>query len=287
LKFKQVVSGVAGLLVLATVSGCSGSSSQAQAHDQQQVRLTKMLDSRRYDDVIHLIESDSSAQTAFPDLLAMAYLGRSGFEPLEFASSILAQQADNAALNQLIPGCDPSPIQRSSAQMTVRCVLKRLWAHLPNADEADFSKARDLFRAAYPTPQNTPAQYNALIGLVEAASALSRLGEVALKYDEVEATPTQADVDEIFGQIQLAADEAQRTLTRVSFGGSKLSQLLTGLENEPLIQNTGISAAWLENTELPLVIQFANNPDNSVETDAVKAALLQTLDQIVNGLSHE
>jgi hypothetical protein len=282
LSFKRIIP----FLVLAAIlCGCEDSSKNNQ--DEQQVRLTKMLDERRYDDVIHLIESDPSASAAFPDLLAMGYLGKSGFEPLAFAENILAAQTADPALDHLIAGCDLSALDGASVQPQVRCVLRRLWAHLPDPDDVNFAKARDLFRAAYPTAASTPVQYNVLIGVVESVSVLSRLGRIALQYDAINVSqtlPSQSDVDRIFSQLKLAADEALRVLTRASYGGSKISGLLTGLKKVPLIQNTGITVEWLQATEIPLVIQFINDPNNGVESDVVKAALLQFLDQVIAGL---
>jgi hypothetical protein len=264
--------------------GCGTSSDQD--HVNQDARLTKMLDEQRYEDVIHLIESDSNGTSDFPQLLAMAYLGKSGFVPLELASQVMAAQTESIpGLDDMVPSCDSGEIQRFQ-QIPIPCMLKRIWAHIPDADNPDFSKARSLFRSTYPDPASTPAKYNTLIGAVEAASALSRLGAVALKYYKIDPSNiTAGDIGYLVIETSECADEALRTLQRAQHSIEPVSQLLTGLNQEPLLVNFGAGIEWGEATGLPSLIQFSSG-FNGADQDAVKSALVQLLGQVVATLKN-
>jgi hypothetical protein len=91
----------------------------------------------------------------------------------------------------------------------------------------------------------------------------------------------------LFTQVSLAADEAVRTLNRAEHSISPISKFLTGIESEPLFSGSGLSLSWLESTEMPLLIRFATDPSNTPESDTVKAALLQLLDQVVSELKNQ
>jgi len=260
-------------------SACESSSEREQGN--QELRLTKMIDERRYSDVIYLIESDPTANSAFQGLLGMAYLGRAGFEPVRFGSQVLASQpAADPKLERLITGCDAGPIT-SPSQVNLKCVLKRIWSFLPDPDGADFAKSRGIFLAAYPNAKTTSPEYNTLIGTVEAASALARVEKLLLQYDGIDpAKVSDAQVLQLLAELQQTASEALETLKRARYSVRKVSELLTGMDKQPLFSGEDINIQWLESTGLPLLIQFASVVADGAQPDDVREPLIQILNQL-------
>jgi hypothetical protein len=282
LRFKQLRTVVLACAILLGACGCQ--TSAEREHANQQLRFTKLIDERRYGEVIQLIESDSgsSADASLQGLLGMAYLGRGGFEPVRFGSQVLAAQSEtDANLERLIPDCDSGAL-KSPGQLAIRCVLKRIWTFLPDPDGSDFAKAKRVLEAAYPQPENATAELNTLIGTVEAASALARMERLIVRYESMD--PSKAadeDVVVLFKQIQLTAADALKTVQRAHYSVRKISQLLTGLEQEPLFSGEDVNVQWIESTGLPLAIQFATDVSDHAQALEVKAVLLQILDQIL------
>jgi hypothetical protein len=93
--------------------------------------------------------------------------------------------------------------------------------------------------------------------VVEAASALARVSRIVLHAD---AHPEPSPEDLVFYATQTAAavDEGGRVLARVPYASPKLSELLTGIENQALFAKTGVSAVWVRETGLPLLLEYAD-----------------------------
>jgi hypothetical protein len=260
--------------------GCQSSADRDQA--DQELRLTKLIDQRRYSEVIRLIEGDTAGSAAFQALLGMAYLGRAGFEPVRFGAQVLSAQAGtDAKLDRLIDSCDSGAIQ-TPGQLGFRCVLKRIWAHLPDPDGADFAKSRMVFLAAYPQPESTAPAYNTLIGTVEAVAALSRLEKLIVHYQGLDPSKiSDDDINFLFKQVQLTSVDALQTLQRARHSVRKISEMITGMDQQPLFSGLDINVQWLESTGLPEVITFTTGISDESRAVEFKDELLQVLDMIV------
>ena len=265
--FKQVCS-VAWIVLICLGTSCSGAKESVQNLRNQEARLTRLIDDRRYPDVIRIVEGNAEAKASFSNLLAMAYLGNSGFEPLRFATQVVSAQElrsseEQTQLERIFPGCDSRALQRFE-RPSVRCVLKRIWTYLPDANEPDFAQARALFRSNNEDIRATSQDLNTLIATVEAASALSRTRKIALHPD--------GNAVEIAAEAVLAANDAIQALERIRYSTRTVSKLLTGLDLMQLFESDASGRMnWVEGTGMPLLMRFSGK---SQDTSALLEKLL-------------
>ncbi len=263
------------------------------ANERRQTdRVIQLLDEKRYDAAIHYLELDVpvSERDRLAPYLAQAYLGRSGFEPLEFAYQILAEQRDAEAqsLRSLIPDCDPAALSGVS-RVPVRCIVWRVFAHVPDHASPDFARARAILRAKFPEPRTAPAGYNALAGIVEAVSLLSAFKNALRHYEALDAaTATTEDIRGVFERVGVVAEYSAQLLRRsraMPYLG--ISKKLSGFEQAWLLGGMDANLDYVEETGLPLLIQLAQKPLNfdDSETAIARAVVIQAIDQAVLKLS--
>lgn len=250
--------------------------------EQQERRLIQMIDARRFSDAILMIEERSppEAQARFQPYLAQAYLGRSGFLPMEFAARVLDAQSGAVELtDRLIPNCAREQLDPSSP-LDPRCVLWRLFRHLPAHDAPDFARARELLRAQFPDPKTTSSGYNALAGIVELASLLSATRDALLlaQAQDLSAPLSDETTRALLADVHAAAGYAQAALTRAKWVPYfNLSRQLTGLEHDPLLRGGPINWEYVENTGIPLVIRLSSPSAGDLTTRVGRGILLARL----------
>ena len=264
-------------------------SPSAPTLEQQERRLIQMIDERRFSDAILMIEERSppEAQSRFQPYLAQAYLGRSGFLPMEFAASVLDAQNDaREEVDLLIPGCAREQLN-TSATLDPRCVLWRLFRHLPKYDSSDFARARELFRAQFADPKKTTSGYNALTGIVELASLLSALREALLLAQAQDPNLPLADetVRAVLAHVHAAAGFAQTTLARAKWVPYfNLSRQLTGLERDTILRGGPINWEYVENTGIPLVLRLSSPSAGDLTSRIGRGVLLSRLREFAAAL---
>lgn len=228
-------------------------------NDEETVRL---LNQREYGKVIWLIESrdgksPANKHTAF--LLAQAYLGKAGMEPLTVAATVTAAQDFSGADAQAIfPSC-PSKALTAVKDAEPLCLLKRVFFHVPDPDVYEMTRARDLFRYAYPDASAAPEWVNILVGSVETASVIKRLGSmflVAKRTVKDGTQPTDQDLRWFAQQLSHLLDDAAHALDRADHTGNKISQLLTGTSGAVWFQKAEAGIKWADQMGLANLFDF-------------------------------
>jgi hypothetical protein len=222
---------------------------------------TALLNGRQYDKVIWLIENRHDAEPEGEEayLLAQAYLGKAGVEPLAFAADISRPEPDTEAARNLFPQC-PKGELKSHRGVPMKCILKRVYLRAPKADDPDFARARMLLRRAYPNPAAAPEWVNTLIGLVETISVVSRVGDV---YSFAKGQSPGALL--IGGQMRLpwlkthgrrAREEARYAVERARHSGPKIAGLLSGSKADVWFEQIDGTVVYAENVGLPKFLDF-------------------------------
>jgi len=247
-----------------SLSACAPDSVGRYQTGETKEEATALLNGRQYQKVIWLIENrhaaDPEGEEAY--LLAQAYLGKSGVEPLAFAADISRPEPDNEAARNLFPQC-PKGELRSHRGVPMKCILKRVYLRAPKADDPDFARARYLLRRAYPVPANTPEWVNTLIGLVETLSVVSRAGDVYLFAKGQ--TPAQLMIG---AQVRLpwlknhgrrAREEARFAIDRARHAGPKISGLLSGSKADVWFEQADGTVTYAETVGLPKFLDFVRD----------------------------
>ena len=109
------------------------------------------------------------------------------------------------------------------------------------------TRARDLFRFAYPDPASSPEWVNILVGMVETAAVVKRAGEIFLLAKRTLSggqRPTDEQLRWFARQIKLMLEEADQALARADHSGNKISQLLTGNRGTVWFERVGEAIHW-------------------------------------------
>ena len=222
------------LLLALLVAGCAPKSIDSYHTAENEEETVRLLNAREYRKAIWLLESrngktPASRETSF--LLAQAYLGAAGLEPLKIAADVSAAQSFTSPdARDLFPSCPEAavgPLKDAEAL----CLLKRVFLHVPDPDREEMVRARQLFRYAYPDPAASPEWVNVLVGAVETAAVVKRAGRIYLfakrNLREGQLPPDQ-DLRWLVIQAKLLLEEGSQALSRADHSGNKVSQLLTG-----------------------------------------------------------
>lgn len=227
-------------LLALLLQGCAPETADRYTTAEDENEAVSLLNEHKYDKAVWLIENrhgnvPSNEKLRF--ILAQAYLGRAGLEPLDFAARVSGEQAAGAPeLQSLFSGCSRDRLSSFSG-VDAKCLLKRIYQQSPDADKPDFARARELFRRAYPDASRTPTWANTLIGVTEAISVLNRAGKIYLyarKYKEQGNRFDPAGFLWLQKQIRLAETEAREALKRAQHSGDKISRLVSGISGDQL-----------------------------------------------------
>lgn len=270
----RILSSLALLLAFALL-GCAPESVDRYHTGESTAEIVSLLNEREYGKAIWLIENregkNPEGETAY--LLGQAYLGRAGFEPLGFAARVSDEMPDTEAARILFPDCSRERLS-SLSDVKMKCLLKRVYLHAPAADNSDFSRARALFRKAYPNPALSPEWVNTLIGMVETISVVKRAGDLYLYAKNFDGNPmsvSQTEVKRLQRQGKEALAESKEALGRANHAGEKISKILTGTRaNE-----------WFERVEGTM--KFAKTVGLSRFLDFVRENMLKPTDEIRYG----
>jgi hypothetical protein len=263
------------LLLPLALAACAPESVDRYQTGESSAELTSLLNEREYGKVIWLIESREGREPVGEDayLLAQAYLGRAGLEPLAFAASVTAPEIESELSAKIFPKCAKDRID-SVKQLPMKCVLKRVYLRAALLDGNDLARARLLFRRAYPDPATSPQWVNTLIGVVEMVSLVRRVGDVYLyarRFEKGGDRPILPDIPWVQTQGREALIEAREALGRANHAGEKTARLLSGAKaNE-----------WFERVEG--TIQFAREIGLARFLDFVRENLLKAEDEIRYG----
>jgi hypothetical protein len=267
---------ILSLLALLILSACAPESVNKYHTGENEEEIVSLLNAREYSKAIWLIENregrNPRGETGF--LLAQAYLGRAGIEPLAFAARVTEAEPDTAEARALFPKCPRGRINAKEVEM--KCLLKRVYLQAPPADEGDFARARELFRTSYPDPASAPVWVNTLIGMVDTISLVRRAGDLFIYSKGVKRPGGKLqfnpnDVQWLKGQGKESLRDAKEALGRANYAGDKVSRFLSGVKaNE-----------WFERVEGTL--EFAKTVGLSRFLDFVRENLLKQTDEIRYG----
>lgn len=257
-------------LFLLLLPACAPESVDQYRTGENAEEIVSLLNERDYDKAAWLIENhvgkNPEGENAY--LLAEAYLGKAGIEPLEFASRVAGREPDSPAATALFPEC-PKEAIRSIHQVEMKCLLKRVYLQAQGTNAVHLARAQRLFRKAYPNPALSPEWVNTLIGTVEMISLVKRAGDLFLYAKRGRFNPSH--LPWLQSQGRAAHVEAKEALGRANHAGEKISRLLSGARaNE-----------WFERAEG--AIQFAKEVGLSRFLDFVRENLLKPSDEIRYG----
>lgn len=253
------------LAATAILSACAPDSVSSYQTGETTQEATALLNGRQYQKVIWLIENrhpgeDPEGNDAY--LLAQAYLGKSGVEPLAFAADVSRAEPDTEAARKLFPMC-PKGELKTHRGVPMKCLLKRVYLRAPRADDPDFARARFLLRRAYPDPARTPEWVNTLIGLVETISLVSRAGDVYLLGKGQSPTgllmTAQARLPWLKNHGRRAREEARFAIERARHSGPKISGLLTGSKADVWFEQIDGTVVYAETVGLPKFLDFVRD----------------------------
>lgn len=280
---------LAPFLLALSLAGCMGQDNAPSDEDLQEERVVRLIDERRYGDAIRLLEpamQDPGKKDRFGLELVEAHLGAAGFEPLRFATRILGAQPgldDTSAsrLDAIIPSC-PGDAIRNGTTLPSRCWMKRLFTHLPEADDPHLSRARDLLRDLAADPEKAAPRANLFAAVVETASAISRTGTLLRQYQALDPdTVTDEQLQDFFRQTGRIAAEARRGLQCARHSDYRVVRILTGIEDAPVFRKTGVSLELIENTGIPLLIRVTDAAaKDSMEGTVTRIILLQAIEEL-------
>lgn len=218
-----------GLLICLLSYGCAPESVERYHTGETQEQVLRLLNEREYQKAIFLIESRDGKNPKGPmgSLLAQAYLGKSGVEPLAFAAKLFESLPVNQTLP--FPKCERGSI--SDLNIPEKCLFQRIYLHAPDPDSKDFQRARDLFRELNPNAKDTATWTNALIGFVEILSFTKRMGNL-YKYamGESSRSYTSLDLPWLDSQIKNSYLEGKNVLDRAEHSGERISKFLGARE---------------------------------------------------------
>jgi hypothetical protein len=258
------------LLLLLILPACAPESASRYQTGESAEEIVSLLNQRDYDKAIWLIENhqgkNPEGESAY--LLAEAYLGKAGIEPLAFASRVAGPEPGSPAAEAPFPEC-PHEAIRSVHQLETKCLLRRVYLQAQGVNTVYLARAQRLFRKAYPNPALSPEWVNTLVGTVETISLVKRAGDLFLYAKRGEFNPS--DLPWIREQGRAAYAEAKEALGRANHAGEKISRLLSGARaNE-----------WFERVEG--TIQFAKEVGLPRFLDFVRENLLKPSDEIRYG----
>ena len=263
----------ASFIFILLLSSCSPSSRDGLSREDQIVHL---LDEKKYSEVIEGLEIEPDP--ALARYLAQAYLGRAGFEPIDFPKQVMAEQVFGMdPIDALIPGCETKPVD-AFFEIEVRCALWRILKHLPK-DQAD---VRTASRILSEIPQPTDGD-RLLQTLTHSILALSSMQSILLNYEAIDPDAAKdEEIQALFDEIGESAIEAQKALVLAKqIPQFNISELLTGLEKNVLHSGSSRNLQYQEQTGLPLIVKIAQSRKKDIETTARKILILRQLDDFI------
>ncbi len=258
------------LISLSAFSACAPESVEKYHTGETEEQVMSLLNQREYHKAIFLIES---RQGQYPEgkmgyLLAQAYLGKAGLEPLEFAAKIFSEIPESQEL--FFPKCERS--SQKNLELSEKCLLQRVFLFAPSPDSKEMQRARALFRKAYPSAKDAPPWINALIGMVELVSFTKRTGNLYLyAMGKSALTYTPEDLPWLESQAKNGFQEAKFTLERAEYSGEKISKLLGAKEKN----------LWFQRAEG--TVDFASSMGLRKFYDFLRENLVKPTDEIRYG----
>lgn len=251
----------------------------------QEENIVKLLDQRKYQEVVDILEPHAGTKLHLTPYLAEAHLGVAHFEPINIAGPILNNQGNmNPALDKLFPRCMNIRLHKFD-QISVPCMVKRLIQALPPSQDPNFARARHLLRTQYPNPLYVENKYNLLLGAVELASAISRLGELAVYYKGLNATSIEkSHVKTLLSMAEETVNYAAQAMYRARYSGKSITQLLTGIKTVEFLYAVGTDYQIDAGTGIPSLNILSDSKNKSLETDVLKVLVIQNIDRMIEKL---
>lgn len=262
------------LLLVLLVLGCAPKSVEDYNDGENEEEITKLLNERQYGKAVWIIEGRHGKRPAdqkMAFLLGQAYLGKIGFEPLLIAAKVSDEQTfATREARLLFPECKKGRVKEVKGAELL-CLLKRIYVHVPDPDTEEFTRARELFRLAYPDPAGSPEWVNILIGMVETASVVKRVGSIYVMVlslaDQRRTLPADEELEWFVRQVKRTLAESEQALKRADHSGRAISQFLTGSNNE-LFDKARSAISWAHMLGLPAFLDVVRSNALTPEQDA-------------------
>ncbi len=274
------------LTLFAVLSSCAPDSVSRYSTAERSEEVVGLLNKREYQKAIWLLENRVGREPEGEDayLLAQAYLGQAGFEPLAFAASLTEPEPDTEAARALFPQCPKGRLE-SHTGVPMKCILKRVYLRAPRPDQPDFARARHLLRRAYPDAASAPDWVNTLIGVVETMSLVGRVGDVYVFAKGQNPTAIliqgQARLPWLKSQGKAAREEGRQAIARARHSGSKISGLLSRSRADVWFEQVDGTVAYAEEVGLPRFLDFVRDHLLSSSDEIRYGELLDRLRDLV------
>ncbi|MCO5142944.1 MAG: hypothetical protein M9962_07635 [Oligoflexia bacterium] len=276
------------IALLICFSSCAPSTSEKYNSASSEAEILTLLNEREYHKAIWLIEAQYTKNPKKTDIkfyLAQAYLGKAGFEPLEFIDKIHGDQnkTQSNLWNQFFKNCETRAIFKNES-ISLHCLFKRIYFNTPEVSSGDFATARSLMRSAYPNPEHTSTWNNTLIGMVELVSLIKRSGDLYM-YGKNILTTTEMkknalNIQWLKAQFTQALIETNECAIRGSYSGDKISKFILKYKSESLYEalNDRFQLSQRLGTLKLLSIEhnLKNNPDLTI--NQIREKILAALD---------
>lgn len=213
------------LFSLLLLSACTANHSKQSESD----RLTADFDHGNYAAAMSQLENQAANNSDDQKLnlrLVQAYLGKANFVLQNMAEQTLSDQQNNAVNDdaQKIFQCSMGGIENKD-QLSMFCALVRISATVPNPDNPDLQRARQLLSERLPEERSN-ASINFFAAVVEISSMAARIRILA------NAVLSESnDVDLIIREIKRALLNLVNGVQRVVRSYEKINQKLDGIES--------------------------------------------------------
>jgi len=282
-----------GLAGTFSISGCAPSNDDSNSED----RIIQMLDERRYDDVIEMIENDPDPEVkkTYSTYLVQAYLGVAHLEPLSFSNKVLARQSssteqDVSPVDRMIPDCDPSAMSERD-EIDFRCTLWRIFRNLTRKNFSQLERASLVAQKYFDKDTESTNSINFIGAYVETLLTLHLIKETILYYDQLDPiADSDQDISALFRLIGDTTQSAERALSRAKHVSQiKITQSISGFQDENLFtdknKNWSDQIDFRNESGIPLIRSIAYSTSQDMETIAGKVLIIRELDRFIIELS--
>lgn len=277
---------------LAAILFLAACGSQKYEDEVTERRLISWIDDRQYARVISFLEFEATKgeRKRLTNIEAEAHMGLGGFELLSVMESVKGpMNYRRSAFKAMALGCPQKALKNKELKtLESRCLVVRLFNVLPEMDHPDLNRARDLWRSLGPTARSLMARQDQLLSATfEVSMLMARSGKILADYYDLSVHPLKtSDVDELFADIKIAADESKKwldtSMISTAVSSRSLNRRFLGAESGALFESKILShVEFAQKTGLPRLMAIADVENQGVEERVMRANVVKALDDVL------
>ncbi len=278
----------AGKLLFICTAFVASCGSQEFENEVTRRRLIAWIDERQYERVLSYVELEATEKerVAFQSLLAQAHMGLGEFEVLEILANLKGEQVMRGeAFRAMSRDCPMTAVSAKKIKsLEDRCAMVRLFNTLPNPDNPNLLRARDIWRKLQLTASPKLSDSDHLLALtLETAVLIARAGAILEEYYELSAdTMNGSDVDAVFRKIEDLARDADQWIGGVEVFPKALNLRFLGDENSALFERTiAPKLKFSAKSAIHKLLSIVDVKNESTEARFVRAKIIHKLDLIL------